>query len=97
MNIDITTIHQELPDFNNHDEAKAWFTNKFPGSFRYKDSDEIDGITVHYYHLIKDSEAYSQYMETLESTESQQITSVAPFESYSTIEITDDGDISISI
>ncbi|GAE35505.1 hypothetical protein [Halalkalibacter akibai] len=97
MNFDLTTIYNDIPDFKNHDEASSWFKNRFGDQFVLKNYDTIEGEKVYYYHVIKNEEVYHEYMESLASPEHTDITSPEPFESYSTVEITEDGGISLTI
>lgn len=96
MNIDFTTIYNEMPDFTNHEKAKEWFQGQFGDRFVLKNSDVVEGKKVYYYHVVKNQEAYQEYMEMLSNEETTNITN-EPFESYSTIEITEDGGISFSL
>ncbi|GAE27824.1 hypothetical protein JCM9140_3985 [Halalkalibacter wakoensis JCM 9140] len=97
MEFDVTAIYNKMPDFQSHEEARSWFKEQFGDRFLLKNSDEIEGERVYYYHLVKDQEVYEQYMQSLSNTVDQDITSMQPFESYSTIEISEDGGISFSI
>ncbi|ARK29626.1 hypothetical protein [Halalkalibacter krulwichiae] len=96
MKIDLTTIYDQMPDFRSHEEAQSWFKSLFSDRFVLKDSDVIEGEKVYYYHLIKDYDAYQEYIENLSSS-TEEITTVEPFKSYSTVEISEHGGISFSI
>ncbi|MFC0557600.1 hypothetical protein [Halalkalibacter alkalisediminis] len=97
MDIDFKTIYNQMPDFTNHQEASDWFIGQFGNRFVLKNSDVIDDEKVYYYHVVKNPEVYQAYMESLSNEEGSHITSMEPFESYSTIEISEDGGISFSI
>jgi hypothetical protein len=97
MNFDITSIYNNMPDFQSHSEARSWFKEQFGDRFLLRNSDEFEGERVYYYHLVKNPEVYEEYMETLSNDAGPEITSMEPFESYSTIEISEDGGISFSI
>ncbi|KHF40608.1 hypothetical protein [Halalkalibacter okhensis] len=97
MNFDITLLYNNMPDFQNHDEARSWFKEQFGDRFLLKNSDEFEGERVYYYHLVKNPEVYHEYMEALSSSVEHKITSMEPFQSYSTIEISEDGRISFTI
>lgn len=97
MNVDLTMINERIPDFTSHDEARKWFKEEFGDRFLSRSIDEIEGKRVYYYHLIKDFDMYQEYMESLSSSVKHEITSMKPFESYTTVEISEDGGISFSI
>lgn len=97
MNINPSEIFDQMPDFNSHEEARSWFKSKFNDQMILKMTDVADGKRIFYYHLIKDEETYQEYMTAINKEEGVNITSTKPFESYSTIEITEDGDVSFSL
>ncbi|WP_078595966.1 hypothetical protein [Evansella clarkii] len=97
MNFDITEIINEMPDFETHEEARSWFKKEYEDRFSYKGSEEVDGKRVHYYHLIKEPESYRNYMESFGKLQEHEITHQDTFESYSTIEVSEDGGISFSL
>ncbi|MDQ0253107.1 hypothetical protein J2S74_000479 [Evansella vedderi] len=97
MNFDITHISDEMPNFQNHVEARKWFKDQYGNRFSLRGTDIIEGKMVHYYHLIKDPEVYQNYMESFAKVEEHEITDPNTFESYSTVEITEDGDISLTL
>ncbi len=97
MSVDWTIINERLPDFKSHEEARACFKEKFEDRFLLRSVDVIEGKRVYFYHLIKDLDEYQEYMESLISSVKQETTTVKPFESYSTVEINEDGVISFSI
>ncbi|WP_079505563.1 hypothetical protein [Mesobacillus jeotgali] len=59
--------------------------------------DISEGKHVSYYHIVKDQEAYDGYMASLTADRKMEINSMEPFESYTTVEISEDGNVSISI
>ncbi len=97
MDFDITTIYEKMPDFDNHDEASKWFKSQFQDRFLLRSSDTSDGKKVFYYHIVKDPEVYQNYLESHASAVRDEISNIDTFESYSTVEISEDGDISLSI
>lgn len=97
MNIDLTNIYDRMPDFASHEEAREWFKEQFQDHFLLRGSDENEGKRVFIYHIIKDPEVYQQYMESFASPVKHEITNMETFESYSTLEISEDGDISFSV
>ncbi|HAQ07298.1 MAG TPA: hypothetical protein DCR24_07185 [Bacillus bacterium] len=97
MNLDINELVSRMPDFRSHEEASAWFSSEFGGQFVQKDHDVSEGKNVYYYHVIKNHEAYDRYMAYLMGEGKLDMGSMEPFESYSTIEISEDGDVSISL
>lgn len=97
MNFDLTSITEQMPDFKSHLEAREWFTSQYPNRFLLRSEDSLEGKRIYYYHVVKNPEVYQQYMESFSKTEGHEITNPATFESYSTVEISEDGDISFSI
>jgi hypothetical protein len=97
VNIDLTSITEQMPDFNSHLEAREWFTSQFPNRFLLRSEDSLEGKRVYYYHVVKNPEVYQQYMESFAKAEGHEITNPKTFESYSTVEISEDGDVSLSI
>ncbi|MCM3573624.1 MULTISPECIES: hypothetical protein [Mesobacillus] len=97
MNIDIDQIAASLDDFSTHEEAREWFANRFGAQFIQKEEDISEGKRVYFYHIVKNRDAYNQYMASLMDDGKIEFKSMEPFESYSTVEISEDGDVSISI
>ncbi|MBT2662052.1 hypothetical protein [Bacillus sp. ISL-45] len=97
MNIDIDQLAASLPDFSTHEEAREWFSNRFGTQFIQKEEDFSEGKRVYYYHIVKNREDYDRYMASLMEDGKMELKSMEPFESYSTVEISEDGDVSISI
>ncbi|RLQ92324.1 hypothetical protein [Falsibacillus albus] len=96
MNVDLTELQNEMPDFESHLEAREWFKERYENRFVLEGMAAIDGRRVYYYHLVKDPEVYEQYMESFASEEKHPITNSASFESYSTVEISEGGTVSFS-
>ncbi|GAA0341854.1 hypothetical protein GCM10008967_35310 [Bacillus carboniphilus] len=94
---EFTSFFNEMPDFNNHDEARSWLKEQFHEKCLFRGSDSVEGQTVYFYHLIKDPDVYQQYMESFASEHEQEhkITNMKTFESYHTIVVTADGEITI--
>lgn len=97
VSMDLQSVFENLPDFQNHDEARTWFKEQFQERFLLRNSDVIDGQRIYYYHIVKDPDHYRDYMESLASEVEKEYTSTEPFESYSTVEISENGDISFTI
>ncbi|PLT35423.1 hypothetical protein [Bacillus sp. V5-8f] len=95
MEIKIDQLMQELPDFNTHSEAKAWFEERYHDRFVLGTTDLIEETKVYYYHIVKDQQEYKDYMAAVSN--GNQIESMYPFHSYSTVEIAENGGISISL
>lgn len=55
-----------LPEFKNHDEARAFFKDKYGDRFQLKYSDVIDGKKIYFYVLILNEQAYREGRELLE-------------------------------
>ncbi|WP_156291982.1 hypothetical protein [Oceanobacillus salinisoli] len=97
MNIDLTALSEEMPDFHNHDEARQWFKEKFGDDFLIRSSDVVNETKIYYYHIVKDLELYQQYMESFAKPVKHEITNMETFESYSTVEISENGDVNMYI
>lgn len=91
MNLDIESVYNEMPNFQSHDEARQWFKNHLHDRIALRGSDIIDGKMIYFYHLIKSPQEYQQYMESFSRPDDHDITNAETFESYSTIEISEDG------
>jgi hypothetical protein len=96
MDINIEQLAEEMPEFENHQEASEWFGNRFQGQFIFKEKDTLNGIPTYFYHIIKDVNSYNRYMNAL-SQEGSEIEAAQSFYSYTTVLITDDGDVEISL
>ena len=97
MNVDATTIAENMPKFISHEDARSWFKKQFQDHFLLRSHDVIAGKKVYFYHIVKDTESYQQYMQSFAKPGKHEITSIAPFESYSTVEISEDGKVSFSV
>ncbi|MRH44554.1 hypothetical protein GH741_18065 [Aquibacillus halophilus] len=97
MNFDLASISDQMPDFENHDQARVWFKDQFSDRFSLTNSNVIDGKKVYFYHIIKNPEVYHQYMESFAKPVKHDITNMETFESYSTVEISEDGEISLTL
>jgi hypothetical protein len=93
MNQDFTIDREQMPDFKNHEEARAWFKNLFGDRFLLRMTEMRDGKRVNFYHLVKDPDVYQPYMESFASEVQHEITNAETFKSYSTIEIEEDGTV----
>lgn len=94
MNIDMDSLSKQMPEFDDHDAARTWFKDQFQERFSLKNTETTNGKKVYYYHIIKNPEMYQQYMESFAKPVKHEITEMNTFESYSAVEITDDGEIS---
>ncbi|MDL4842982.1 hypothetical protein [Aquibacillus rhizosphaerae] len=97
MNFDLTTISNDMPDFENHLQARDWFKEQFQDRFSLRNSDVNNGEKVYYYHLIKKPEMYQEYMDSFAKPVKHEITHMETFESYSTVEISEDGSVSLTL
>lgn len=52
------TEEANIPKFNSHDEARAYFKEKYGDNFMMMDSAIIDGMKLYFYDLILNKEAY---------------------------------------
>ncbi len=93
MNIDLDSISQGMPDFEDHEAARQWFKDQLQDRFSLKNIEDTDGKKVYYYHIIKNQERYQQYMESFAKPIKHEITEMDTLKSYSAVEITEDGEI----
>ncbi|WP_456271284.1 hypothetical protein [Bacillus sp. AK031] len=96
MTFNIEQLAEEMPDFTSHNEASAWFGNRFQGQFIFKEKDVINEVPTYFYHIVKDTNNYNEYMNLL-SDEDQKIDSKTSFYSYTTVIISEHGDVEISL
>ncbi|EDL65812.1 hypothetical protein [Bacillus sp. SG-1] len=96
MDINIEKLAKEMPEFTNHQEASDWFGDKFQGQFVFKEKDFINEVPTYFYHIVKDVNRYNRYMNALVQEESD-IDSLNTFYSYTTVSITEDGNVEISL
>ncbi|WP_421384946.1 hypothetical protein ACOJQI_09290 [Bacillus salacetis] len=96
MDINIEQLAKEMPEFRSHQEASEWFGDKFQGQFVFKGKDMIDDVPAYFYHIVKDVNSYNRYMNAL-SEEDSTIDSMSTFYSYTTVVISEDGDVEISL
>ncbi|WP_172799195.1 hypothetical protein [Bacillus sp. FJAT-29814] len=97
MDIDLINNHEDVPKFQSHDEARAWFKNLYQDRFLLRTSDMVEGKRVYFYHIVKNPEVYQHYMESFGHPVKHEITNPDTFKSYSTVEITEDGNISFTV
>ncbi|WP_042457035.1 hypothetical protein [Neobacillus dielmonensis] len=94
MDQDFTVEYGQMPTFHSHEEARSWFKEQFGDNrFLLRLSNMKDGKRTYFYHLVKDPEVYKPYMESFSSSVKHEITHFDTFKSYSTIEITEDGEV----
>lgn len=96
MNINIEELANEMPEFNNHEEARGWFENRFQENIVFKERDIINDVPTYFYHIVKDTASYNNYMDML-SKDNEEIDSMTPFQSYTTVSISENGDVEISL
>jgi len=91
---DFSVEYDQIPDFNSHEEARTWFKEQFGDDrFLLRVSNRKNGKRIYFYHLVKDPEVYKPYMESFSSQFKHEITNFETFKSYSTIEISEDGEV----
>lgn len=96
MDINIEQLAKEMPEFTNHQEASDWFGDKYQGQFVFKEKDFINEVPTYFYHIVKDVNRYNRYMNAL-LQEDGDIDSLNTFYSYTTVSITEDGNVEISL
>ena len=94
---EITSFFNQMPEFANHEEARDWLKKQFQNKCLFRGTDTVEGKKVYFYHLVKNPEVYQQYMESFASPrpEEHEIADLQTFESYHTLVITEDGDLTI--
>ncbi|WP_053361505.1 hypothetical protein [Bacillus sp. FJAT-27251] len=97
MNTNLDALLERKPEFSSHEEARSWFKEQLQEQFQLRSSDEVNGKRVYFYHIIKNPEVYKSYMESFASPVKHEITSMEPFESYTTLEISEDGGVRVSL
>ncbi len=97
MNVNIDNLAEEMPDFHKHEDAQEWFKNKFGEKFVFKSEDVSDGERVFFYHIVKNDKEYEHYMEFLQQDTHEELQDTTAFHSYTTVEISEHGDVSLSI
>lgn len=92
-----------IPEFNSHDEARAWFKSKFGKDFEFAGTDIINGEKCYFYHLIghrKDYEFYQEYLKrqgksAYQITEQNEAITENGMFSYNSVEIWESGGIHV--
>lgn len=83
-----------FPDFNSHDEARAFFKSKYGDRFQMTGADIIDGRKIYFYKLILDKDTYENGVAALNEKGFMPFDEVFFFSSQD-IEIWADGGIHI--
>ncbi|MCH1627135.1 hypothetical protein [Fredinandcohnia quinoae] len=97
MDNDQHFISERMPNFNNHEEAREWFKEQFDNKFLFRSINEDEGKKTFFYHIVKNPEVYNQYMRNFASPFEHEITNMKTFESYTTVEINEDGEVNFTI
>lgn len=50
----------QIPSFNSHAEARAWFKDKYGDAFQLFETNTVDGVEWYFYYLILDREVFKQ-------------------------------------
>jgi hypothetical protein len=93
--MDLLKLEEEMPNFENHEQAKQWFKNIYHNYFIIRSSNTWAGKKTYLYHIVRDLNLYQQYMRSFANPVRREITNMKTFDSYSTVEITDNGDVNI--
>jgi hypothetical protein len=56
----------ELPEFKSHDEARAYFKEKYGDNFQMMDSDYIDGKKIYFYKLIVNKKEWEKGIKEMQ-------------------------------
>lgn len=84
----------EMPSFASHDEARAYFKERFGDDFQMTDSREFDGEKIYFYNLILNKDYYISYLTNAEVRTEPNSNLLFMF-SYQTVEISENGNIHI--
>lgn len=95
--MDLEKVSKNIPYFQNHGEAKKWFKKHFSNKFRIRCSDCFKGKKIYYYHIVRNEKLYKNYMECFSHHVRPVITNMEVFDSYSTVEISENGEVNIFI
>lgn len=95
--MDLELLTRNLPTFKDHYEAKKWFKDPFRENFLIRCSEDLQGNKIYCYHIVKNKVLYQNYMMSFADQRRQMITDMATFESYSTVEISENGEVSVFI
>lgn len=85
-----------FPEFNSHEEAAAFFKEKFGSDFIYKTSEPIGGMYCHFYVVMVDYEAYKRGNSLL--SKGQPVTGelgMKYIQSHQPVQIMDNGSVHI--
>ncbi|WP_462413350.1 hypothetical protein [Neobacillus sp. Marseille-QA0830] len=93
MDQNFSVEHDQMPKFRSHEEARSWFKEQFGNRFLLRMTNNEDGKRIYFYHLVKDPNVYKPYMESFSSSVKHEITNFDTFKSYSTIEISENGEV----
>jgi hypothetical protein len=90
----------ELPEFKSHDEARAYFKEKYGDAFQLSDSDVIDGRKIYFYMYIVDWDRFNKMQEYMRKQNSRLLNAADPetngfIDSYQSVQIWEDGEIHI--
>ncbi len=83
----------KIPEFNSHDDARAWFKEKYGENFVLTSSEVIDERKIYFYHLILDRNNYDQLQENLQNGKGS--VSIELMFSYQSVEIDANGYIHV--
>lgn len=95
--MEIEKVTRKMPTFQNHEEAKQWFRNHFHENFLIRCSDAFYGKKMYVYHIVKNKTLYHNYMRSFAEPKRPTIKNMDTFECYSTVEISDNGEVHIYI
>lgn len=82
-----------IPEFSNHEEARAWFKEKYEENFVLTDSEIIEERKIYFYHLILNRDKYKELQNNLRIGEFS--VSKDLMYSYQSVEIDEHGSIHI--
>lgn len=90
-------VTEKMPNFQSHEEARQWFKGKFQEDFLIRCSEAFQGRKIYFYHIVKNKDLYQNYMQSFTKHTRPQITNMDTFNSYSTVEISENGEVNIYI
>lgn len=56
-----------LPQFNSHDEARAYFKDLYGSDFQMTDSSTVNGEKIYFYKLILNKSVYNEMIKEIEA------------------------------
>lgn len=84
----------KMPSFTSHDDARAYFKNRFGDDFQMVDSSEFEDEKIYFYNLILNKDYYMSYIRDAK-VRAESDSSLLFTLSYQRIEINENGNVHI--